>query len=177
MGLQASDAPIKSGIGSLENYYLRHRGEMARVLSVLRRNEPRALVLEAVAAAHMPQLAVVRGAFHLPLSAIFEQRVYCGADPGALVGPFARAGLFPILFRSAEDLTCLIPFASLEQRAEAWSALSLDPQMGSMSVARISIFRVISHLQDTAVIGKSTPRGLPLSTPSMRANNPPATFL
>ena len=70
MGMQAADAPKKSGFWSLENYYLKQGTQMARLHKYLQQgvlpaikkmNSGPVIVMEAMVAQHMPQVAVATG--------------------------------------------------------------------------------------------------------------------
>ena len=70
MGLSAAGAPKKSGFWSLENYYLKQGAQMARLHEYLQQGALPAMktvhsgpiiVMEAMVAQHMPQVAVAAG--------------------------------------------------------------------------------------------------------------------
>jgi hypothetical protein len=84
------------------------------------------LCLEAIAAAHLPQLAVLYG-FEAAAEPphIFELRRY-EAGGVALAPVFERAGIRTLLAEPAG--TFLFPFASLEERGRAWNAVAADPE-------------------------------------------------
>src|ERR1700687_4839685 len=84
----------------------------------------RGILLEAVAAAQIPQLLTVRGfpeGMFTP-TRIFELRVYQSAVP--LEGIFHRADIHPLFGSSRQfNLTYLIPFQDLTAREKAWNML------------------------------------------------------
>jgi hypothetical protein len=107
----------------LRTYCLRSAGEAARVREDLRRlADAPCMILDAIAAAHLPQVVAVFGprfpAPHDTQPCIYELRVYDA--------PVRRwAGVHPILsFVTGDGFACLTPFASLAAREKAWRELS-----------------------------------------------------
>ena len=114
--LQSLDAPKRPVVWTLEHYYLNRAEEIIPLAKELSRD---GIVLEAVAAAHMPQLAVLRGAELRRDATIFE-------------------------LRRGNRETCLTPYGSLDERANAWREFEATP-------TEIALFK--RYLHETAVIG------------------------
>ncbi len=74
---------------------------------------PSTVALAAIAAAHLPEIAVIRGLADCP--AVVELRTWSGPDPSAIL---ERAGMRPLLWLPAG---ALIGFESLAARERAWS--------------------------------------------------------
>ena len=105
----------------LRTYCLRNAGEVARVHTDLRRlADAPCMVLDAIAAAHLPQVVAIFGPRfpHHAQPCMYELRVY---DAPA----WRWTGVHPILsFVTGDGFACLTPFASLAAREKAWRELA-----------------------------------------------------
>lgn len=88
------------------------------------------LVLEAIAAARMPQTLVVSG---MKRSPFFELRDYGSAD---VAGILDRHGIHPV---HSENGRFLFAFESLAQRERAWRGVRVD----GTSLREIAIYRTL----------------------------------
>ncbi|MGH9557598.1 MAG: hypothetical protein ACRD30_00050 [Bryobacteraceae bacterium] len=134
------------------HYFSLHRFQIKRGGCVPMLKSPDCLVLQAVVAVHLPQIAVItetgalgslQAARHWPQTArFFELRVY--DSPSAdLNEQFAEAGIFPLLrstVNQPNDMV-LIPWDSLRQRDRAWARFKAPTD--AARVIEISIFRPI----------------------------------
>ena len=159
MGLHATDAPKESGFWLLENYYLKQGTQMARLHDWLKFTRLPAIqklhtgpviVMEALAAQHMPQVMVAIGFDPQPEwtsimatdeenPRIFELRVYDSPSWNQLRDLheskiFQRVGVRPIFHSlplagtDMPNLTYLVPFDNLASREKAWDAFSADAE-------------------------------------------------
>ena len=94
------------------------------------------MVLQAVAAARMPETILVPGC--RLQGPVFEHRRYTVPVPIKL---FKRAGLDPIR-RAANSY--LFAFRSLAERQRAWDVLAADPHWRGMHPTEISVYRRIA---------------------------------
>jgi len=147
MGLGAASSQLK-------HYYLRHERELLQLAKQLRGDYAGALILEATAAAHMPQILVVPALESAEMSRycsllemdrrnrlshhgrhvtsgcspVFELRTYRAAPAKQLVS----ANIKPIY---QSNQTYLIPFASLFAREQAWSEFgACEAEVSSISI-------------------------------------------
>src|ERR1700691_1254060 len=90
------------------------------------------MVLEAVFGAHLPQtLRISRWPVMTSSPNWLELRTYNSAalhEHFTIGGLFERAGIHPLLFGAATNLTYLIPFDSLADRHRAWTLFDADPE-------------------------------------------------
>jgi hypothetical protein len=105
-------------------------------------------VLEAIAAARMPQRVVVRG---VEPAAFFELRDY-GISGPRMLEAWNRCGIRPVL---EENGRFLIPFETLAARERAWRELSFDTEWIGME-KRVALKELTLYRQQTA--GLSTRR-------------------
>lgn len=99
-------------------------------------------VLEAFAAAHMPQRLVI---WRQVTSGIVERRAYASPTLHPLMQTiFARVGIRPLQCSTRNGLVYLIPFAGLTERAQAWDAFNADPEWVMASPTEISIFKPVA---------------------------------
>lgn len=138
---------------TLERFFCRDAAELRRLAETM---SAATLCLEAVAAAHAPQLAVLReaalpstGAHHLLRAVgsepVYELRTYTGPGAPRLQPLFERAGIRPVL--AAGPGMFLIPFASLAARERAWSAAAADPDWlrarSAIHLSEVAVYRVM----------------------------------
>jgi len=97
---------------------------------------PRVMVLEAIAAARMPETILVPGA--RIRGPVVELRKYRSPVPDQL---FRRAGIH-VVRRSKNSY--LIGFQSLTERQRKWDALAADPEWRGMHPIEISLYRRIA---------------------------------
>jgi hypothetical protein len=171
LGVSVGQIPAVAGSAYflLENYYLRNTAEVACVQQFLKRrlHIGPAICLEALVAAHLPQVACLMsfdsaGAMALPPppfehvsntllraiaqehrlfgSPLYELRV-CRSPAPERVHPILRCET--ISGAGAGAMTCLIPFPSLAARAKAWREVPREP---ARSVSHISLWKSTAYL-------------------------------
>lgn len=85
------------------------------------------LVFEALAASHLPQVAVFPPAFAAPILELRTYAVRSAAHLHALEPIFQRSGIRPVHCTETEEgATYFIPFASLAARERAWTNFAND---------------------------------------------------
>jgi hypothetical protein len=155
----------------LDRYLLRNAADAVCIFRTLGRTP--ALAMEAIVAAHLPQLAVVEHAEAAALVAapILELRTYRAPAAARLDAILSRASIRPAFWRrTAATRTYLIPFTSLEARGESWNRLTADREWlrvrGRLSVTEIALFRPY----DSAALGFRIPSSSRPATCLPRSN-------
>jgi hypothetical protein len=113
------------------------------------------MVLEAVIAPYLPQVAVITGfssVNEIPKlgdqAGYFELRAYCSQIPARL---FHRSGIHPMLCArmKTQPFAYLIPFDSLAAREKAWRTFDADPEWAEVrktsTVTEISLWRAAPY--------------------------------